>query len=810
MRSDYLIIMIRNYFKIALRALIRNKAFTTINILGLVLGISFSTMLYIYVRHELSYDSYHQKSDQTYRILTIDKSNAGGHRTYGVTVPAMGPELVNSFPSVASMVRLHRFSGQVIVEVDGEKFNERNFFMTSDTNFFDVFHFDFVAGDPSTALSQPFSLIVTASTAKRYFGNESALDKMVTVPNVGEVKITGIIKDPPSNSHLQFDVLFSALRPAETWNSYLNNWERFSAFTYIVLHEGETTDALESQMPAFLKKHMPSDADLIAATFQPVEDIYLHSADVENGTEAQHGEISYVYIFSTMALFLLIIAAINYINLTTSKASSRAREIGIRKVAGAVKGQLIFQFLTEAFLITLVSMFLALVAMDLSLPYFNSITGKNFDLSFSTLKEFIPSLLLITAIIGIIAGSYPAFYLAKLKPVATLKGHSTFTPKKLDLRTVLVVFQFTITIVLIVSTMVIGNQMNFIQTKDIGFNKDQLMVIDINSGHVRRSFQAMKNEFSKLTGVESVAVSSRVPGEWKNITETYVKTTDKSETNADSLQTFFMGFDEDMLKTYKLRIVEGNYFTGSESDSSNVVINASAAEMLNLKNPIGATLRITANNGEWRPRVIGVLEDFNFQSLHQKISPIIIGYRNNPIQSIDYFTLKISGDPNQIIAEASKVHEKFDTQTPIEYHFLNDQLNVFYVAEQKAARIFKMGGILSIVVACLGLLGLANYHVERRTKELGIRKVLGAGSLNLFLLVSLSFTKQVAIAFVLACPVAWYIMTQWLGGFEYRTMLSADVFVAAGIIVLLLALLTVSYQSLKAAMFNPINSLRNE
>jgi putative ABC transport system permease protein len=802
--------MIRNYFKIALRSLIRNKAFTTINILGLVLGISFSTMLYIYVRHELSYDSYHKSADQTYRILTIDKSNPEDHRTYGVTVPAIGPALVNTFPAVESMVRLHRFSGQVIVDVDGEKFNERKFFMTSDTNFFDVFRFDFIAGNPSSALDQPFSLIVTSSTAKRYFGDENALDKVVTIPNVGEVKITGVIKDPPSNSHLQFDVLFTALRPAENWNTYINNWERFNAYTYIVLQKGESIESVASQMPAFMKEHMPSDADLVSTIFQPIEDIYLHSADIENGTEAEHGQISYVYIFSTMALFLLIIAAINYINLTTSKASSRAREIGIRKVAGAVKGQLIFQFLTEAFLITLVSMFLALAAMDLSLPYFNSITGKTFDLSFSTLMNFVPSLLLITTIIGVIAGSYPAFYLARLKPVSTLKGHSTFTPKKLDLRTVLVVFQFTITIVLIVSTMVIGNQMNYIQTKDIGFNKDQLMVIDINSGQVRRSFQAMKNEFSKLPGVEEVAVSSRVPGEWKNIAEIFVKSQDKSDTKADSIQSFFMGFDEDMLDTYKLRIIEGSFFSGSESDSSNVVINASAAEIMNLKNPIGATLRINTGDGEWRPRVIGVLEDFNFQSLHQKVSPMVIGFRNNPVQSIDYFTLKISGDPAPIITGASNVHDKFDTVTPIEYHFLNDQLNVFYVSEQKAARVFKMGGILSILVACLGLLGLANYHVERRTKELGIRKVLGAGSLNLFLLVSLSFTKQVAIAFVLACPVAWYIMTKWLSGFEYRTSLGPNVFLLAGVMVLMLALITVSYQSLKAAMFNPINSLRNE
>ncbi|HEY3404986.1 MAG TPA: ABC transporter permease, partial [Ohtaekwangia sp.] len=526
--------MIRNYFKIAVRSLVRNKVFTAINILGLVLGISFSTMLFIYVRHELSYDSFHKQSHRTYRILSIDKSNPSDHRAYGVTVPPMGPELVNTFPEVESMVRLHRFSGQVIVEVNGEKFNERNFFLTSDTNFFDVFNFEFVAGDKSTALNQPFSVVMTESTAKRYFGDDTALDKIVKVPDIGEVKVTGVIKDHPTNSHLQFDVLFTSLRPAEMWNTYLNNWDRYNAFTYIVLHEGKSIDAIEAQMPAFMKKHKAEEAELVATTFQPLEDIYLNSEKIEEGTETEHGQIAYVYIFSTMAVFLLIIAAINYINLTTSKASSRAREIGIRKVAGAVKGQLIFQFLTEAFVITLVSMFLALVMMDLCFPYFNSITGKNFDLTLVTLKEFLPSLLLITIIIGVIAGSYPAFYLARLKPVSTLKGQATFTPRKLDLRTVLVVFQFTITIVLIVSTLVIGDQMNFIQTKDMGFNKDQLMVIDINSGDSRRDFQAMKTEFSKLAGVEHVAVSSRVPGEWKNITEIYVRTDDKGRANADS------------------------------------------------------------------------------------------------------------------------------------------------------------------------------------------------------------------------------------------------------------------------------------
>jgi putative ABC transport system permease protein len=802
--------MIRNYFKIALRSLIRNKTFTFINVFGLVLGISFSTMLYTYVSNELSYDSFHQKSDRTYRVLTIDKLVPGNVRTYGLTVSPFGPELVNSFPEVEEMTRLHRFSGQVIVEIGETRYNERNWFTTTDHNFFNVFDFDFVEGDKSTALSQPFSVVLPESMAKKYFGEESALGKTMNLQEIGVVKVTGVIKDFRENSHLTFDLLFSNILTDQDWIDYLSDWQDFGAFTYVVLRDGKSIHDVEAKMPAFMKQHWGPDAEVQATAFQPIQDIYLHSAEIQNGLEQEQGQLSYVYIFSSMAIFLLVIAAINYINLTTSKAASRSKEIGIRKVAGAVKTQLVFQFLTEAFIMTLVSMLLSMVMMDLCFPFFNSITGKHFDLSLATIREFMPALFLITLIIGVIAGSYPAFYLSKLKPVATLKGQSVFTTNKFNLRTSLVVFQFMITIVLIVSTLVIGNQINFIQTKDIGFDKDQLMIIDINSGAVRNQFQAMKNEFSKLAGVKHVAVSSRVPGEWKNIRQVYVKNANEDNAN-DSLQTYFMGFDEDMLKTYDLQLEGGDFFTGNDkADSLNVVINASAADAMNLKNPIGAVLRINTRRGMWNVNVVGVLKDFNFQSLHQKIAPIIMGYRNNPIQSIDYFSLKVSGDTQALIEGATKVHEKFDPETPIEYHFLSEQLNNFYMSEKKAGMIFQMAGALSVLVACLGLLGLANYHVERKTKELGLRKILGAGSLNLFLMVSLSFTRQVALAFVLACPVAWYVMREWLSAFEYRIPLGAGVFILAGALVLLLALLTVSYQSVKAAMFNPIDSLRTE
>lgn len=803
--------MISNYLKIAIRSLVRNKGFTFINVFGLVLGISFSTMLYTYVSNELSYDSFHPKSDRTYRILTIDRSVPDNTRTFGITVPPMGPELINTFPEVKEMVRVHKFSGQVVTEIGEAKYSERNYFVTSDVNFFDVFNFDFIAGDKATALREKFSVVLPESTAHKYFGDEAALGKTFNLQEVGLVKVTGIIKDIPTNSHLQFDLLFSDISDGEEWKKYLIDWEDFGAYTYIVLDNKNSLEGLEAKMPELMKKNWGPNAAVQSTAFQPIEDIYLYSENIQSGVEQEHGRLSYVYIFSSMAIFLLIIASINYINLTTSKAASRSKEIGIRKVAGALRTQLIFQFLTEGFLITFVSMLLAMVMMDLCFPFFNSITGKHFDLSIQTISEFLPALLMITLIIGIIAGSYPAFYLSKLKPVSTLKGQSLFTGGKVNLRTTLVVFQFMITIVLIVSTLVIGSQINFIQTKDIGFDKNQLMIIDINSGTVRRQFEAMKNEFGRIAGVEHVAVSSRVPGEWKNIRTVYVKNTNEATAKTDSLETYYMGFDEHMLSTYQLQLSTGDFFAGNaKADSLNVVINTAAVEALGLTNPIGATLRIGTRRGPMTVNIIGVLKDFNFQSLHQKIAPIVIGYRNNPLQAIDYFTLKVTGDTQPIIEKATKVCDQFDHETPIEYHFLSEQLNNFYVSEKKAGMIFQMAGALSILVACLGLLGLASYYVERRTKELGIRKVLGAGSLNLFMMVSLSFTRQVALAFVLACPVAWYVMREWLNAFEYRIPLNAGTFILAGGMVLLLALLTVSYQSLKAAMFNPIDSLRAE
>lgn len=795
----------------AFRALNRNKTFTLVNVLGLVTGISFSCMLYIYVDNELSYDKFHDKSDRIYRVVTLDTRDMENPRRYGITVPALGKELVDNYPEVVDMVRLHQYTGQMVFDINGEKFQERSWF-TTDSNFFKVFDFAFEIGDKSTALAKPFSLVITESARQKYFGRENPVGKVMEIENVdGPVTITGVLKDLPSNSHLQFEFLFSNVRTDDGWKKYMNSWDRFGAYTYIVLDKNSSIISLQEKIPGMLKKNLGPYAGLYSIDFQPMEEIYLHSANIEAGAERAHGQMSYIYIFSTMGLFLLVIACINYINLATAKALARAKEVGVRKVVGAFKGQLMAQFLTESFIVTFISMFLAIGVMDLLFPYFNAITGKGFHITAGTLLNYIDPLLVITLIIGLVSGSYPAFYLAKLKPVQSLRGKGTGETGAAALRQGLVVFQFTLTIIMIVSTIVIGRQLNFIQDKDIGFDKSQLVIIDINSGNVRRNFQTMKDEYAKVPGVRKVAVSSRVPGEWKQIPEIYVQARETAAQGIDSLRTYFMGFDESMLDTYGLTMAEGKYFPANGlADSTTVLLNESAVKVLGLTDPVGEQLRILNDGKVIDMKVIGVVRDFNFQSLHEKIAPIVIGTWNNPIQSIDYFSLKVSGNMEAALKGATGVHNMFDHYTPIEYHFLDQQLALFYEAEKRAGMIFGMGGGLSIFVACLGLFGLATYNIEKRAKELGIRKVLGASSGNLFLLLSSSFSKQVGIAFVIASPVAYYVMAKWLNGFEYKISLNVGIFLLAGAIALLIALLTVSYRSIKAANSNPLMALKQE
>lgn len=797
--------MLKSNIKVAYRSLKRNKVHATINVLGLAIGIAFSCMLYLYVSQELTYDQYHEKSDRIYRALLLDERNPEQPRTFGSNPPPMGPSLLEDMPEIENAANLFRPSGQVVFSVNNKNFQERDWFIV-DQSIFDILDFEVLDGNLATALTEPNTVVLTESAAIKYFGTSDAVGKELERGNNNGI-VNAVLRDLPANSHLQFAILVSNVNSDEGWQRYLSNWQTYGAFTYILLQEGASIDQLKAKMSEFEALRFGPFASVFSIDFQSIADIYMQSENIEYGIEESHGKMDYIYIFTSMGLFILLIACINYLNLATATAVFRVREIGIRKAIGAYKKQLRGQFLTESFMITLLSMVLAVGIMDLTFPFFNGITGTHFDINLSTLLEYLPMILGLSLLIGLLAGSYPAFYLSRFQPIQALRnqtsGGSAF------LRKGLVVFQFVLTIIMLVSTLVVQGQLNFVQDMDMGFDKDRLLVIDINSRNVRAQFQTMKNEFEQIPGVESVGVSSRVPGEWKNISTSYFKTANSD--SQDSLRTYYMGFDEGMVKTFDFKLIEGRYFGPNPGvDSTGILLNEAAVEALGLENPIGATLLTRDDGILLKNHVIGVFKDFNFQSLHEKVAPMVIGSWNNPIMVIDYFSLKVSGNIAQVLDGANEVHEKFDDRSPMEYHVLADQLDIFYEEERKAGMIFQMGAGLSIFVACLGLFALASFTASKRKKEMGIRKILGAGHTGLFLLLSSTFAKQVVIAFLIASPLAYYMMTNWLAAFEYHVSLGAGTFILAGTMAFTVALLTVSYRSIRVIKSNPVESIRQE
>jgi putative ABC transport system permease protein len=801
--------MFKNYIKIGFRTLWRDKAYSLINIIGLAIGITGATLLLTYVKDETSYDKFHAKSDDIVRAVLV-QHNDDGDRIYGVNQPILAKTLVSEIPEVLEATSLQIRGGHINFVIDGVRYSERNYFI-GDSSFFNVFDYKLKQGDRSTVLNEPNSIVLSEMMANRLFGKTDAIGSVLTIPFFGEHKVTGIVENAPTNSHLQFDVIISGFTGNENWDNNQLSWQNFNGSSYMVLAPNTNLEQLAEKVNKLADERMGAGlAEVIDFKFQALHDIHFDSENIERGFESGQGDRSYILIFSSIAIFLLLIAAVNYMNLATSKAVFRAKEIGIRKVVGAVKGQLVGQFLTESIIITLIALIISIGLTDLTMPFFNQLTGKQFDFSWVTLMDYLPMFLIIAVSVGLLSGVYPSFFMTRFKPVEVLKGEKV-SGGSFSLRKALVVFQFVMSIVLIITTLIVQNQMSFIKERDLGFNDENLMVIDINNGNVRRDFKAMRSEFESIPGVQSVGVSSRVPGEWKGINEIGVELLGDAGEARDSARVYFMGFDPGMFETFDFRLIDGGFFSGNDqSDSLKIMVNEAAVKAFGLTNPLGTTINMGTRNGKMPVQVIGILEDFNFKSLHTQIEPIIIGAWNNPGASIDYFTLKMAGNTAEIIEQATLVHNKFDQQTAMEYHFLENQLEIFYEKETEASAIFKVGAGLSIFVACLGLFGLASFTVQKRVKEMGIRKVLGASQWNLFYLLSSSFTKQVIVAFVIASPIAYFIMRNWLQKFVYSVNIGVGVFIIAGVAAILVALTTVSYRSLRAANSNPVGSLRQE
>ncbi|NIJ52500.1 ABC transporter permease [Dyadobacter arcticus] len=822
------IAMIRDYIKIAFRNLAKYKANSAINIIGLTFGMTCFFLISLYLFDELTFDAFHENVDRIYRI-TQKRTSENGKQTHVSSVGyQIGKYATTELPEVENAVRVTALGRMNVSDSTG-----RNVFLReitiADEHFFTVFDYHLTAGNRATALQQPYTTVISRQMALNLFGTTDAIGKIVDTDGFDTpFRVTGVCEDVPANSSFQFDILFSETTiHSEKWftEDSGSDWSSNNFVTYLLLKDHAQSQSVATKIKNAVAGHLPKDQKAGIFFLQPLRDIHFYSEDIDNSAERNNsvgrmGDITYVYVFAIIGIFVLLIACINYINLTTARASRRAKEIGVRKVAGANRGSLTFQFLMESLVITFIALVIALLAVQLALPGFNAFTEKALAMNFSSDYRIWLIVVLATLLTGLLSGSYPAFLLSKFQPLLLIKG-VTSTPgtNKTQLRQGLVVFQFTLSVVMIVATLVVYLQLRFVRTKNLGFNKEQLVIVDINSGKVRDNFQTIKSEYSKLAGVNQVSVSSRVPGEWKNLAQVEVHVP-AAPAGVNSNMTF-IGADEDFLKTFDIKLLAGrNFGNNAPADSSSVLINESAAKELGIHSPGEQWINIPrrGGNGNMYPldvplkvQIVGIVKDFNFRSLRETISPLVIGYRVNPIQQIDYFTIRLSGkDSPETIGQMKYILQKIDPEDLFEYHFLDQQLALFYREDARRQTIFISMVLATVFIACLGLFGLSAFTAEQRAKEIGVRKVLGASVGSIVSLLSKDFLKPVLIGILLATPLAWYAMDRWLQDFAYKIDVEWWMFALAGFLAISVALLTVCFQSIKAALMNPVKTLRSE
>ncbi len=799
--------MLKNYLKIAYRNLLKHKIFSLVNLLGFSLGFIAAIFIALYVADELNFDRYHSKADQIYRITeTVQSEN--GERQVARIAAQVAPTVAENFHEVEEAVRM-TILGRLTLGYN--EFRDYEDLLIADPSFFQIFDGQFIAGNAETALQEPYAIVLTESLAKKYFGDESPLGKSMYNNRFGrEVTVTAVMKDFPSNAHFRPTLIFSAstLFSIDSFKQFVeNDWSSNLFATYLLLRKDVDPALLANSITSYANEHRLADQQKNKYHLQALSDIHFYSSKLENDY-AIHGNIGYVYVFSAIGGLILLIAFFNYINLSTARAMKRAKEVGLRKTIGASKKQLVYQFMGESLLIVLLTLVMAMTLVQLLMPSFNILSGKDLQMnlfSSSTLLLF----LLIGLVSGALAGTYPAFYLSKMKPSLMLKQQSGPRENSL-LRQLLVVTQFAIAIVLITATTVIYQQMNFIRNSDLGYNRQQLVTVDINSLPMREKYESVKATFQHIPAIESVTATTRVPGEWKNM---HTATVNKE--NA-SIEFLFTAGDEDFLPTYDIKLVQGRNFRHTHSDSAKVLLNETAVQVMGLTHPIGQLIEVTHFNQEkleqpFLAEVIGVIQDVHFESVREKVAPTLISYYQNPFYPIDYYTLRIGTQKiSETIAAIEAVTQDFDPENPLEYHFLDDKFEELYRADTKRGEIFTIAAILAIVIACMGLFGLTNLAVEQRTREVGIRKVLGADVLHITWLISSKFIRLVTIAFLIAAPFAWWATQNWLSEFAYHIDMSLSFLLIAGMIVLGIALFTVSFQTIQAALANPVKSLRYE
>jgi len=793
--------MLKNLLLVAIRNFKRDKWYSLLNILGLMIGITFSLFLIFYIKDELSYDAYNKNADRLYRINSYIKEPERDTMKIAITQVPLAAALKNEFPEVEEATRFVSAGKPMFKNGENRFYEEKVFF--ADSNIFKVFTHQFIEGDPNTALQAPRSLVLTESIAKKYFGKTSSVIGKALQNDKGEIyKVTAVIKDVPKNSHIRFNILASFSTLPKDFGA--DNWGNFNIFTYALLKPNSSPKAFETKLLPMYQKHMAaifSQFNIkIRYGIQPIKAIHLHS-DMANEPE-ELGNVSYIYIFASVALFMLLIACINYMNLTTARSARRAKEIGIRKVTGVTKPQLITQFLVESTLTALFALLLSIGMIALLLPTFNLLSGK--QISFHALLEpgtFV-ILLAIVVFVGLVGGSYPAFYLSGFNPISILKGKLAKGSSNSTLRRVLVVVQFSISMIMLICTWVVYSQLHYLRTVDLGFNKQQVLSLAANSNNdIRAKIEAFQNDLRKDPNITSVSTSQATPGGGDiNFSLFSVETkngfVDKGVDN--------YAIDEHFLPTLGMQIKQGRNFTGLADTLKRVIVNQSMVKYFGWDNPIGKRLRQSGDTTGYY-EVIGVVKDFNQKSLYNPITPLVLYYTHNS----NRIQLKLEG--RNIPATVTNIERSWKTyfpDLPFAYTFLDQDFDSQYAADQKRGKIFTAFSILTILITCLGLLGLIAFTTEQRQKEISIRKVMGAGIGQIVPLLTRNFVYLVGLSCLISFPVAWLFMSKWLKIFPYNTGLNATPFLLSALSVLLITMLTVIFHAVRAAVANPVKSLK--
>ncbi|MEX2131923.1 MAG: ABC transporter permease [Pseudohongiellaceae bacterium] len=805
--------MLTTQLKFALRSLGKYKLYSLVNLLGLTLGLTAALVLGLFVYDELSFDRYHSQADQIHQLILHRDMPGQATRRFATGPAPVGEELVRQFPEIeASTLMTTLGRGDFSYQNNGYY----EVVYSVEPAFFDFFDIEFLQGDPQSALANANNVVMTRSTAVKYFGNEDPIGKVLT-GNRGEFIVSAVVADQPANSHLQFNTLFSLSQLTLFNPAWQSNWAslgQIGFYTYLKLNTASSTD-LENRISSHLQTRTPLvEPETYSASLLPLTDIHFQSAGIEAQNNASPGNFAAVRALAAIAVFLLVIACINYTNLATARAINRAHEISLRKILGARRGQLTLQFLAEAQVLTVIALLLALSISQMLMPLVNGLTGKT--LTLATLLQQQMLLLSIATVIavGIAAGAYPALYLSNAAVARGLKDSHDSIASAGALRKLLVVAQFALSIVLVFCTLVVINQMRYIQTKPLGFDKSNVVAVDINSGPARADYQSIRAEFASHPNVLSVSVSSRLPGDWKPIGSVIANMPGRPA--EESQQVSFIGIDENFLSTFDIDLLQGRKFEAS-SLTSNILVNEALVRQMDWSDPVGQSLFVfpdgaAADTGT-EVTVAGVVDDFHYQSLHATIGPMILFHYQllATVQPIDYYSIRITGENREeTIAHLQNVMRLHDPVTPFEYHFLDSQIDIFYSSDRMTATLFSVAAVVAIFIACMGLFGLSSFATQQRSKEIGIRKVLGATIANIVRLLSADFMKPVLLAIVIGLPLGYYLMSQWLQSFAYAGGIGVTVFVFSALLALIVSMATVSLHSLRAAMRNPVESISYE